>query len=266
MHTESQIRAAIKPLLQRYGSLNTTEIVKLFKEEIPLDAEDLRRSPTRPGELMVEQNIRNSLTRHVRSGETTHYFGDGFIVDKSKRPAVCTVATIERDGTIVVLDNKKITAKKRTAKKFKKLLKTLTDEEREQLNRSRSRTGLNGELLVLNSEIEKVRHIDPLLTGQVIHASQISDCFGYDISSIDSLKKEIYIEVKTTKLGVNEPFFISKNEINFLKLHKKHSFIYRVYNFDNATKTGSIKIIKATDLFDKTKYRFNPISYKVEKV
>ena len=41
-----------------------------------------------------------------------------------------------------------------------------------------------------------------------------------------------YIEVKTTKGGLNNIFHISENEVEFSEQYKVKYYLYRVYNFN----------------------------------
>ena len=42
MHTEPEIRRAIKPIIEKYGQLNTTELKSILAEYIEYDEEDLK--------------------------------------------------------------------------------------------------------------------------------------------------------------------------------------------------------------------------------
>lgn len=58
------------------------------------------------------------------------------------------------------------------------------------------------------------------------------DGAGYDIRSFDpDDDSELYIEVKTTKLGKYLPFYLTSNEVEFSKLHDAQYSLYRVYEF-----------------------------------
>lgn len=66
----------------------------------------------------------------------------------------------------------------------------------------------------------------------------------YDVVSytIDDEKK--YIEVKTTKGGINSQFFISSREVAFSHQYKDQYYLYRVYDFDKKTKRGKYFVRK----------------------
>ncbi|MDE5776676.1 MAG: DUF3883 domain-containing protein, partial [Treponemataceae bacterium] len=73
----------------------------------------------------------------------------------------------------------------------------------------------------------------------------------------------LYIEVKTTKGGLDTPFYMSENEKAFIEIYKENTQIYRVYNYNQETNVGEIEIITYEELMKN--YDFNPITYKVTK-
>jgi hypothetical protein len=106
---------------------------------------------------------------------------------------------------------------------------------REQNNRS---LGLSGEELVI--EYEKWNFIR---LGKEKYANQIrwiskdeGDGAGFDILSKNLDGKDKYIEVKTTKLSKENPFFFSRNELLFSQSHADKYNLYRLYNFTDDPK------------------------------
>lgn len=90
--------------------------------------------------------------------------------------------------------------------------------------------GDKGETLVKQREIE-------FLTQKGMHDEAakvdiVKDGKGYDVFSFDENGNEKFIEVKTTNGNEYAPFFLSENEIDFLRLHRNQYCIYRIYNFD----------------------------------
>jgi Protein NO VEIN, C-terminal len=61
-------------------------------------------------------------------------------------------------------------------------------------------------------------------------AREYGDGLGYDILSFDLAGHERYIEVKTTALGAETPFYITSAELDFAKRHADHCALYRVYD------------------------------------
>src|SRR5690606_15586068 len=98
------------------------------------------------------------------------------------------------------------------------------DETQSRTNRERSFQGINidwqnksrnskaigdlGEEIVIHYEKNKLREY-PELASQVC---KTADGSGFDIRSFRFDGSEIFIEVKSTPKGIEEPFFISINE------------------------------------------------------
>lgn len=124
-----------------------------------------------------------------------------------------------------------------------------------------------GEIFALEWERNRLKEINVSfdLLEEVIHFSKkYGDGAGYDIlSRKDNNYDLLYIEVKTTKGGLNTPFYMSENEKTFMEIYKNNTLIYRVYNYDKDTNMGEIEVIDYTTLTQN--YEFNPITYKVTK-
>jgi len=103
--------------------------------------------------------------------------------------------------------------------------------EKEQRNQS---LGMAGEELVY--EFEKYRLKKP---GREKLARQVEwitrkegDGAGFDILSKEPGGNNKYIEVKTTRLGKETPFYFTKNELDF-SLKNRHAYhLYRLFDFD----------------------------------
>lgn len=107
--------------------------------------------------------------------------------------------------------------------------------KREQDNRQ---LGLQGEQLVFEYE----RHLlfqagKTSLAEQVEWVSRdLGDGLGFDILSRNLNGTDKYIEVKTTKMGRDSPFYFSANEYSF-SIEKSNSFyLYRVFEFKKSPK------------------------------
>ena len=97
--------------------------------------------------------------------------------------------------------------------------------EREARNRS---LGSAGELFVINYERARLIQAgkEPL-AARIEHTSRVrGDYEGYDILSFDVNGEERLIEVKTTKYGIDTPFWVSKNEV---ATSERRSLLYQVY-------------------------------------
>lgn len=107
--------------------------------------------------------------------------------------------------------------------------------EREQSNNT---LGKSGEELVLNYEkwalIKKGK--DKLAEQVRWISNEEGDGAGFDILSKYTNGTDKYIEVKTTKLGKETPFFFSRNELVFSQQHIKDFHLFRLFNFDSDVK------------------------------
>jgi hypothetical protein len=98
-----------------------------------------------------------------------------------------------------------------------------------------SKLGHAGEQFAL--EFEKwqlIRSGKDNLADQVEWVSQTKgDGLGFDILSRNTNGTDKYIEVKTTKLSKEAPFFFTKNEMQFSVERARDFHLYRVFQFDS---------------------------------
>ena len=112
----------------------------------------------------------------------------------------------------------------------------LKEAERDQ------KIGNLGEQLALEYERNRLKNLGVEdVESKVFLTSENSDygnSFPCDIISInDSTGDTLYIEVKTTKEGINTPFYISREEVLFSEEHKENYSLYRVFDVMNPKKT-----------------------------
>lgn len=102
--------------------------------------------------------------------------------------------------------------------------------EREARNRF---LGAAGEAFVLNFERARLIHAGhEALAGKIEHTSALrGDYEGYDILSFDESGAERLIEVKTTKYGLETPFFVTRNEVATSERHAAQYQVYRLFEF-----------------------------------
>ena len=107
--------------------------------------------------------------------------------------------------------------------------------EREQRNQT---LGKSGEELVMQFEKWNLSRIGKeKLADQVKWISQEEgDGAGFDILSKNLNGTDKYIEVKTTKLGKETPFYFSKNELDFSVQHSSDFHLFRLFNFEQEAK------------------------------
>ena len=95
--------------------------------------------------------------------------------------------------------------------------------------------GLIGEKLALQYERwELIKHGKEKLADQIRWISkEEGDGAGFDILSKNLNGTDKYIEVKSTKLTKETPFYFSRNELNFSIDHVSDYYLYRLFNIDN---------------------------------
>jgi len=253
-HTEAQIRRAIKPLLTVYGELNTSEVKKLLHTVLEFSEEDNKPSTTR-NEVLIIQRIGNIVAHQT---ETIKTYDEGFILNKSSRPAKFSLLNPISKAVIQPAVVRKIKEKTR---RF--IARKIDWEKARDRN---NEIGDQGEEFVLEFEIDRL--IETLsidrtkATQNVQHLSRLQgDGLGYDISSINDDGSPRYIEVKTTSGGFNQPFYMSKNEKYFFEEYEDSAFIYRVYNFNRETRRGDVRMISQSELF--SNFNFDTITWQV---
>jgi len=115
--------------------------------------------------------------------------------------------------------------------------------EREQNN---NKLGSLGEELVLRYEKWHLIKIGKENLSEKVRwiSKEEGDGLGFDILSKNTNGSDKYIEVKTTKLGKETPFFFSRNELLFSQVHPNDFHLFRLFNFESDvkmfTKNGSL--------------------------
>lgn len=107
--------------------------------------------------------------------------------------------------------------------------------EKEQNNKV---LGRSGEELVLSYERWSLLRIGKeKLANQIRWISvEEGDGTGFDILSKNTNGSDKYIEVKTTKLGKETPFYFSRNELLFSIDNANDYHLFRLFNFEEDTK------------------------------
>lgn len=113
---------------------------------------------------------------------------------------------------------------------FKRNTKVVRNYFREELKNHQ--LGLMGEKFVISYEKERLSTSgNSSLADKIEHISQTEgDSAGFDILSFDD-GGEKFIEVKTTKMGKEAPFYFTRNELKFSEEYPDRYNLYRVFNF-----------------------------------
>jgi hypothetical protein len=107
--------------------------------------------------------------------------------------------------------------------------------EKEQRN---AKLGTLGEKLVLDYEKWNLTQTgnDRLAEEVKWISKEEGDGAGFDILSKNPDGSDKYVEVKTTTLGKETPFFFSRNELLFSQEKSKKYHLYRLFNFESDAK------------------------------
>lgn len=265
MHSEGEIKQFVRILVEKYGELTTSELKEKMSEVVDYDSDDLKKSSTRKGEIMILQRIGN-IVSHQKDVPYKIY-NEGIAVTKdinSKKKDQAIFSAITGIGDKVKEISK--AEKQKRKKDAAKPQRTIKKIDWNVVNERKSKIGAEGELFVYNLEQQNAKAIFSKLDKRIVHISaKYGDGFGYDILSVDKNGDPVYIEVKTTTSGEDTPFYISRNEYDFFlgKVKEGNAFLYRVYDFDPKKNTGKIKKIPAKDLINN--YNFEGISFCATK-
>ncbi|MCF8228607.1 MAG: DUF3883 domain-containing protein [Bacteroidales bacterium] len=127
--------------------------------------------------------------------------------------------------------------------------------EKEQNN---AKLGMFGEEIVMEYERRSLIKMGKANLAEKVEwiSQEKGDGLGFDILSRYGNGKDKYIEVKTTKLSKESPFFFTRNEMLFSLGHKSDYHLYRLFDVDKRAKM----FVKQGDL--KTICHSVPISFK----
>src|SRR5699024_8618579 len=256
--SEHEIRHGVKILLEKHGSLTTKEVKQLLHTVMPFDDDDKVMSSTR-NEPLILQRIGNVVSHQKNK---LQFYLNSYQIDKNQKPAVWSILRgLKSNNTLQKISPEEEAQKKQIERSFKP-----RQIDWDGINSYRTELGYEGECFAVRYETTRVLAFAPEDLDRITHLSkEQGDGAGFDILSLSDDGNTRYIEVKTTKGGLNAPFYMSENERQFFLHHQQSgdAFIYRVYNFDETAKKGCVEIISANELF--SEYEFDPINYKVTK-
>jgi hypothetical protein len=69
---------------------------------------------------------------------------------------------------------------------------------------------------------------------------EVGDGCGFDIHSFETDGQDRLIEVKTTKNGIEMPFFVTRNEVSVSREVGNLYHLYRVFDFRRSAKIFSL--------------------------
>lgn len=170
----------------------------------------------------------------------------------SKTPDIAPVNTLLKK-----IGSTKTTPPEYLYKNFRPIYNCSWDE----INKNKTETGIKGEYVAFYLEkyfLEAIGKKD--LADKVRHVSvEDGDGMGYDILSFFHNGNEKYIEVKSTTGNATTPFYMSQNELNFIKSHHSNAVIYRVLITENEPK---LKVYSSEEVL--TQFDITPSQYKVK--
>lgn len=256
--SESSLHPYIKGLVEENGKLTVTELNKLLREILTLDTDDLTILSGRKDDKF-SQIVRN-VVAHAPEGISSK---NGYIIDKTKKPAVFYAKiTTSYDVVTAIIPATKIKERREKKRKF-----AARKVDFKTINHENSALGDAGEVFALEWERRRLKDLNVTFDvfDEVVHFSRkFGDGAGYDILSRKDNDYELrYIEVKTTKGGLDTPFYMSENEKAFMEIYQDSAVIYRVYNYHQETNVGEVEIITYQRLVEN--FDFNPITYKVTR-
>lgn len=118
------------------------------------------------------------------------------------------------------------------------------------INKDKKITGLKGEEIVMEIEKNYLNSINMGdLADKVRHISkEDGDGAGYDILSFYPDGQDKYIEVKSTMKSSGKSFYLSQNELDFLKKNKDNACVYRIFNVNENEDAPYLKVYRADDI------------------
>lgn len=107
-----------------------------------------------------------------------------------------------------------------------------------ELEQKNASLGLLGEAFVFDYEKWHLKNTTSVKLADSVRwvSKEEGDGLGFDILSRNPDGSDKYIEVKTTKLGKETPFFFSRNELSFSDKNANNYHLYRLFDFEQKAK------------------------------
>ena len=99
-----------------------------------------------------------------------------------------------------------------------------------------------GEELVKCFEVKALNEREQYDKAKLVEI--VKDGRGFDVLSFDENGNEKHIEVKTTEGGKYTKFYLSRNEVDFMRKYPSSYSLYRVYNYDIELNSGEFYELK----------------------
>ncbi|HLS34837.1 MAG TPA: DUF3883 domain-containing protein [Bacillota bacterium] len=257
---EKDLHPYVKLIVEERGRINTTDLEEKLRSTLDLSEKDLEPLRGRNDDRF-SQTVRN-LVSHAKANEQGIAEKHGYLIDKTKRPAVFFAKdpVNSSEGLPEKIDETEIEKRQQRQRSY---VASKVDFDR--INKERKLVGDAGEKFALSWERNRLKALQVSFDvfEEVLHSSKLfGDGLGYDILSRKDEKGEpLFIEVKTTKGPLSTPFYLSVNEWHFLQDYQDQAVIYRVYNFDEAKKDG--KIVRLTYEDIQNNYELESRTYAV---
>ena len=128
----------------------------------------------------------------------------------------------------------------------------------------RDATGDHGERIVIERERKRLAGTPYELAVNGNASEDVAA--GFDVLSFTCDGVPIYIEVKTSVLGRDDDFFMSRSELEFAKTCRERGLLYqlhRVYDLDEATGNCSVTVYSVDELL--RCFELIPVNYRVRR-
>lgn len=265
---EKEIREYVFELIKQFPGIDVTNLQKSILRIIndKLTVADKLESKTRPGEMKIEQIIRNFVSHKESYKDKIDFVVDGnitrlYLKEENDIKSDDTELEVEEIKEKQIADILLEESEKPEVKEAPGTLKLSTEIPQPKKKRSNSNrvfirksdfesyvsdykkkldNGYLGEALVYEYEREKLIDLGRSDLADKIRwiSRDDGDGYGYDIQSfdiVDGKEKEIYIEVKSTSSSLTSDFEMTSKELDFARFHKDNYKIYRIYKNGNKT-------------------------------
>lgn len=235
-YTEHRIAIEAVKVVEEYGQVAMSELIKILTDRMMPSGHDAEIIENR-NDTYFSQKVRN-----LRSHGNKIFFENVVYDEKTKKYTSKEFVKLQ-----INVDDE--TFKKKVEEKQKKTIQFYARKiDFDRVNAEKKLIGNGGEELVLLDQYNKVNIFAPEIVKEIRHVSKLDgDGAGYDISSFDSNKRILYIEVKSTTKSKETPFYMSLSEYSFYELHKENYVIARVYDYNVESKTGKIQYTLGND-------------------